>query len=142
MKNIFLDLGVITDFLNDNSRQTEATASILTLAELKQIKVYVTPFHYCVLYSKFQKTSGHKKILEKLRKLKMITRVMKATNKVIAQALNSALDDFGLALQYHTARGSKKIDAIVTNQVREYGNTGISIFTPETFLTAYWNTKR
>ena len=142
MKNIFLDLGVITEFLSDNSRQTEATASILTLAELKQIKVYMSPFHYCVLYSKFLKPSGHKKILEKLRKLKMITRVMKATNKVVEQSLNSALNNFGIALQYHTARGSKKIDAIVTNQLQEYGNSGIALFTPETFLTAYWNTRK
>ena len=142
MKNIFLDLGVISDFLSDNSRQTEATASILTLAELKQIKVYVTPFHYGGLYSKYARTSGHRKIMEKLRKLNMITRTMKVSGKIIDHALNSGLDNFGTALQYHTATGSKKIDAIVTNHIQEYGNPGPALFTPETFLSAYWDTRK
>ncbi|HLF36168.1 MAG TPA: PIN domain-containing protein [Cyclobacteriaceae bacterium] len=142
MKNIFLDLSVISEFLSDNTLMTEAAASILTLAELKQLKVYVTPFHYCTLYSKFQRLSGHRKILEKLRKLKMITRVIKVNNKIIAHALNSDLDDFGNALQYVTATGNKKIDAIVTNDIRSYGQTRIALFTPESFLAAFWNTRK
>jgi predicted nucleic acid-binding protein len=141
MKNIFLDSGVITEFLTDNTRQTESATAILTLAELKQIKVFVTPFLYSNLYCRFVKSEGHKKMVEKLRKLRTITRTMKMNNKIINQALNSDIENLDMALQYFTARGLKKIDAIITNEVQAYGHSKIALFTPESFLSAYWDAR-
>ena len=78
--------------------------------------------------------------MDKLRKLNMITRTMKVSGKIINHALNSDLDDFGASLQYFTATGRGKIDAIVTNEIKGYGKSRIALFTPESFLSAYWDT--
>jgi predicted nucleic acid-binding protein len=139
MKSVFLDSGVIVDFMNDRTRQTEATASILTLAELKQLKVFVSPLLFSELYSEFAGEAGHKKVIDKLRKLKSITRPLKMNSKIISQALNAELENFEISLHYSIARSNKKIEAIVTNDIRDYGDSKIALFTPETFLMAYWN---
>jgi predicted nucleic acid-binding protein len=141
MKNVFLDTGVIVEFLSDKSRLTESTSAILTLAELKQLKVYVTPFLYNTLYCQFSKTDGHKKMIDKLRKLNAIARTLKVNKKIIAEALNSDLEHFDAALQYYTARTNKNIDLIVTNDAAVYGKSKIALFSPDAFLSGFWDKK-
>ena len=139
MKCIFLDSDVILDFLRESSPQSDFTTTILTLAEQKQIKVFVSPLLYGDLYNLFVQKEGHKKMIEKLRNLNSLARSLRINNKIIKQALNSDLNHFGVSLQYFTARGYKKIEAIVTNRTEAYGHTKIAVFTPETYLVTIWN---
>lgn len=140
MKNIFLDSGLISEFLTDDSSQTEAITTILTLAEEKRIKVYVSPFLYSDLHKKFNSIYGNDKLAGTLRKLNMIVRTARVNNKIIKQALHSDVNDFRTGLEYFTARGNKKINAIITNDPAAYYQAKIALFTPEIFLTTLWNT--
>jgi predicted nucleic acid-binding protein len=139
MKKVFLDSDVIIEFLTDLTARSEFITAILTLAEEKHIKVFISPFIYSELYSRYKYKDGHKKIIEKLRKLDMISRSLRVNNKIIRQALNADFNDFDTSLNYYIVRGNKKIDAIVTNHVENYANSKITIFTPETYLTTLRN---
>lgn len=139
MKKVFLDSGVIIEFLTDITPQTDFITAILTLAEEKQIKVFISPFNYIELYNRYKFKEGHKKILDKLRKLDLITRSLRVNNKIIRQALNSDFKSFDTSLDYSIARGNKKIDAIITNNVDNYAHSKIAVFTPETYLTTLQN---
>ena len=139
MKNIFLDSGIILDFLTNDSSQTDAITTILTLAEEKRIKVFVSPFLFSDLYNRFFNKENRKKFTEKLRKLHVIVRSSRINNKTIRQALNSDINDFRISLEYYSARGIKKTDAIITHDTSAYGQSKIALFTPALFLTTLWN---
>ncbi len=134
MKNIFLDSDVITEFLSDENTQTEFTTAILTLAEQKQIKVFVSPLLYSNLYNRFLNQEGHKKLIGKFRKISMITRSLRINSKILKQAINSDNENFDTVLNYYIAKNNKKIEAIVTNNIDAYGHSKIALFTPETYL--------
>ena len=141
MNKVFIDSGVIIEFLTDLTPQTDFVTAILTLAEEKRIKVYVSPFIYIELYNRYKFTEGHKRILEKLRKLELITKSLRVNNKIIKQALNADFVSFDTSLNYYIVRGNKKIDAIVTDNVDNYSHSKVAIFTPETYLTTLRNIK-
>ncbi len=134
MKSIFLDTDVLIEFLSDETPQAEFTTAILTLAEQKQLKVFVSPLLYADLYNRFLPMEGHKKLIGKLRKLNLITRALRVNNKIIKQAINSDFENFDTGLKYYTAKTNKKIEAIITNNVAAYGHSKIALFTPETYL--------
>ena len=139
MKKIFLDSGVIIEFLTDPAPQTDFITAILTLAEEKRIKVSISPFTYIELYNRYKFKEGHKRIIDKLRKLDLITKSLRVNSKIIKLALNADFKSFETSLDYYIVRGNKKIDAIITNNVDNYTHSKIAIFTPETYLTTLQN---
>lgn len=139
MKRVFLDFSVIIEFLTDLTPQTDFVTAILTLAEEKRIKVYISPFTYIELYNRYRFKEGHKKIMDKLRKIELVTRSLRVNNKIIKQALNADFSSFDTSLNYFIVRGNKKIDAIVTGNTDQYAHSKIAVFTPETYLITLRN---
>jgi hypothetical protein len=56
---------------------------------------------------------------------------MDASNEDIESSIESKFSDFEDGIQYFTALRSKKIDALITRNVKDYKHSQLPVFTPK-----------
>ncbi len=134
MDNVLIDSDVILDALFDRMPFAEHATEILRMCETGRIKGFLTPLIYSNVYYLLRQTAKHEKVIEKLKQLLEITDVLQMDRIVIEKALNSGFKDFEDSLQNFSAVSSGIIDIILTRNVRDYKNSELGVFTPETFI--------
>jgi predicted nucleic acid-binding protein len=131
---ILLDTDVILDFFFDRKPYGDDTAKILRWCELKEISGFVTPVIVSNAYYLLKKNSTQAKVVEKLKELLTIIDVVTMDREIIMNALHSDFNDFEDALQHFSAVKNRKIDLIITRNVRDYKHSTLPVFTPETYI--------
>ena len=134
MKKILIDTDVILDFFFDRQPYSKNAAIIFSLCESKQIEGFVTPVIISNTYYLLRRTAKHEKVIEKLKQLFTITKVLDMDGKVVEKALNSDFKDFEDALQNYSAINNGEIDAIITRNVKDFKKSEIGILTPESYV--------
>ena len=134
MDKVLIDTDVILDFFFDREPFSEHAAQILSLCESKKIKGFVTPVVCSDSYYLLRQTAKHEKVIEKLSQLLTFIDVLLMDREVVIQALGSGFNDFEDALQNFAAVNSRKIDVILTRNVKDYTKSDIGILTPENYL--------
>ena len=134
MKKILLDTDVILDFFFDRKPFSNNAAIILSLCEKKVIKAYVTPVIVSNIYYLLRRTASHEKVIEKLKLLFTITKILNIDQKAVELALNSNFKDFEDALQNFSAVNNGEIDAIITRNTKDFKNSEIGVLTPDAFV--------
>ena len=77
---------------------------------------------------------GHKKTIEVVELLTEMTEIVGTTKKEIIEALKNNFSDYEDSVQYSSALTIKKLDAIITRNIKDYRNSSIAIMTPLNFL--------
>lgn len=134
MTKILIDTDVILDFFFDREPFSENAAKILSLCESKEIKGFITPVIVSNVYYLLRQTAKHKKVIEKLKMLISITKILVINRNSILQALHSEFKDFEDALQNYSAELNKEIDIIITRNTKDYKNSSLSVMTSENYL--------
>ncbi len=134
MEKILIDTDVVLDFLFDRKPFSDYAAEVFALCETGQIKGFLTPVIFSNVYYLLRKTAGHKKVVEKLKELLMITDILQMDKKVVSDALHSGFNDFEDGLQYFAATRKSGIQVILTRNIKDYRQSQISCMTPETYV--------
>jgi predicted nucleic acid-binding protein len=134
MDRVLIDSDVILDSLFDRKPFAEFSSAILALCETGKIKGYLTPLIYSNVYYILRQTAKHEKVIEMLKQLLKITDVISMDKKVVEEALNSNFKDFEDSLQNYSAINSGSIDLILTRNLKDYKDSELGVFTPETYL--------
>jgi len=134
MDRVLIDSDVILDSLFDRKPFSEYATMILSMCESKKINGFLTPLIYSNVYYLLCRTAKHDKVIEKLKQLLQITDVLQMDRNVVENALNSRFKDFEDSLQNFSAVNNGKIDLILTRNLKDYKNSELGIFTPETFI--------
>ncbi len=134
MKRILFDTDIILDFLFNREPYAEDTLRLLLLCEKKQLLGFVTPVIISNTYYILRQQASHEIVLEKLKMLLSILKVLTMNNEVVHLALNSRFKDFEDALQYYSAIKSEKIDSILTRNTKDFKEAKLPVFTPKEFL--------
>ena len=134
MDRVLIDSDVILDSLFDRKPFAEHSTTILSMCESKKIKGFLTPLIYSNVYYLLRQTAKHDKVIEKLKQLFQITDVLQMDRNVVENALNSGFKDFEDSLQNFSAVNNGKIDLILTRNLKDYKNSELGIFTPETYI--------
>ena len=134
MDRVLIDSDVILDSLFDRKPFAEYSTIILSMCESKEIKGFITPLIYSNVYYLLRQTAKHDKVIEKLKQLFQITDVLLMDRNVVENALNSGFKDFEDSLQNFSAVNNGKIDLILTRNLKDYKNSELGIFTPETYI--------
>ncbi|MCG7857292.1 type II toxin-antitoxin system VapC family toxin [Flavihumibacter sp.] len=142
MKNLFLDTNVIIDVLANRQPFSDAAARVFHLAETGKLKLFISALSYSNIYFIIRRNSSHKEIISILRDLEALTETLDVTKQVISHSLLSDFKDFEDAIQYQTALISKRIDVIVTRNVKDYKNSALPVLTPEEVISAIENLKK
>ena len=134
MRDLFIDTDVIIDFLIDRKPFSREAAIIFTLIEQKKLKGFSSSLTFSNLYYVLRKIESHNRVISKLESLSKIVGILKVEEQTIKNALASAFPDFEDSIQYFSAVDSKKIDVIITRNVKDFKKSEIPIMTPGDFL--------
>jgi predicted nucleic acid-binding protein len=134
MTDLFIDTDVIIDFLLDRKPFSREAAIIFTLIEQKKLGGYSSSLTFSNLYYVLRKIESHNKVISKLESLSKLVGILKVEEKTIKNALTSGFPDFEDSIQYFSAIDNKKIDVIITRNIRDYKKSVIPVMTPGDFL--------
>jgi len=134
MTDLFIDTDVIIDFLLDRKPFSREAAIIFTLIEQKKLRGYSSSLTFSNLYYVLRKIESHNKVISKLDSLSKLVGILKVEEQTIKNALASGFPDFEDSIQYYSAIYNKKIDVIITRNIRDYKKSNIPVMTPGDFL--------
>ena len=134
MTDLFIDTDVIIDFLIDRKPFSREAAIIFTLIEQKKLKGFSSSLTFSNLYYVLRKIESHNRVISKLDSLSKMVGILKVEEQTIKNALASGFPDFEDSIQYFSAVDSKKIDVIITRNIKDFKKSEIPVMTPEDFL--------
>jgi predicted nucleic acid-binding protein len=134
--SIFIDTDVVLDFLLNREPFSTFASIIFTLSEQGKINAYISPLTINNCYYILRKLASHKKVINNLQKLLIITNITSISKQDVVLALNSNFNDLEDALQHFSAISHSKIDVILTRNIKDYKNSEVPVMTPETYLKA------
>ena len=134
MTDIFIDTDVIIDFLIDREPHSREAAIIFTLIEQKKLKGYVSSLTFNNLYYVLRKIESHNKVIAKLDSISRLLTILKVDQQIIKLAIASEFPDFEDSIQYNCALGYKKIDVLITRNIKDYKGSQIPVMTPAIYL--------
>jgi len=140
MTDLFIDTDVIIDFITDRQPFSREAAQLFTLIDQKKVRGFTSALSYSNLYYVLWKYASHKKVITMLKELSELAGILKVDDDIIKSSLASDFKDFEDAIQYYTAQGYKRIDVIITRNIRDYKKSSLPVMTPETFLKTYKQT--
>ena len=134
MTDIFIDTDVIIDFLIDREPHSREAAIIFTLIEQKKLKGYVSSLTFSNLYYVLRKIESHNKVIAKLDSISRLLTILKVDQQIIKLAIASEFPDFEDSIQYNCALDYKKIDVLITQNIKDYKGSQIPVMTPAVYL--------
>ena len=140
MENVFIDTDVIVDFLTDRKPFSLESAKIFSLIDQKKIKGCVSSLSFSNLYYVLRKFGTHRKVINSLQELSELVDVLKVDSDIVKSALTSDFKDLEDSIQYFTALEYKRIDCIITRNIKDFKDSSLPVMTPETFLATLENT--
>lgn len=139
MNDLFIDTDVIIDFLIDRKPFSREAAIIFTLIEQKKIKGYTSSLTFSNLYYVLRKFESHHKVISKLDSISKLLNILKVDDHAIRNAIESGFPDFEDSIQYFSAVAYKKIDVIITRNIKDYKNSSLPVMTPGDYLKTTGN---
>jgi hypothetical protein len=86
------------------------------------------------LYYVLRKFESHNKVISKLDSLSKLGIILKVDDHTIKNAITSGFPDFEDSIQYFCALESKKIDVIITRNIKDYRHSELPVMSPGDFL--------
>ncbi len=140
MENVFIDTDIIVDFLTGRKPFSLESAKIFSLIDQNKIRGCVSALSFSILYYVLRKFGSHKKVISSLQELSELVDILKVDSNIIKSALISDFKDFEDSIQYFAAQKHKKIDSIITRNIKDYKDSSLPVMTPEMFLVTFENT--
>jgi predicted nucleic acid-binding protein len=134
MTDLFIDTDVIIDFLIDRKPHSREAAIIFTLIEQKKLKGYASSLTFSNLYYVLRKVESHNKVIAKLDSILKLLTILKVDQQTIKNAIASGLSDFEDSIQYNCALDYKKIDVLITRNIKDFKKSEIPVMTPSDYL--------
>lgn len=136
MRKVFLDTNIILDFLGERETFYEPAAKVVTLADIKKIKIYTSAVSIATTYYLLAKYENHEIAVEKIRKFKVLCNISIINDEVINKALNSKFKDFEDSIQYFSAIACG-CSTIITRNEKDFKNALIPIMDSISFLEGF-----
>lgn len=136
MDEIFIDTDVILDVLLDRMPYSHFSSQIFILAETGKISISTSSLCINNIYYLIRKYKNHKAAIQILSNLCHFIKITSVGSGEIKKALDSNFSDFEDAIQFYTALSKPGTKAILTRNIKDYKNSTLAIFTPESFLKA------
>ncbi|HZJ20134.1 MAG TPA: PIN domain-containing protein [Pricia sp.] len=138
---VFVDTNVVIDHLTDQHPFANHSSLIFELHEQKQIKIHISALSINTVYYVSHKLLGEQRTLNLIEELIETLEVIGTSKAEIKKALSVGFKDFEDAIQYSTALTIKKVEAIITRNVKDYRKSKIAVFTPEIYIHTKSNKK-
>jgi len=133
MQRLFLDTNIVLDLLGERDPFYKPAAQILSLADLRKIRVFTSPTSISNTHYILSKFENKKTAIEKIRRFKLLCEISIMDDEVVDKAINSDFTDFEDALQYFSAIASQ-CDIIITRNEKDFKQSLIPVIEAEGYL--------
>ena len=137
---MLLDTNVLLDVLAFRKPFYDAAARIWTLAEHQKLDALVSAISFNNIYYIIRKAGGKAKADDALRIIRDLFTPVPLDAKLINQAMDSSIDDFEDAVQFHSAV-RETADFLITRDPDGFPSTGTPVLSPPEFL-ALWDLRQ
>jgi len=131
MRNVFLDTNILIDLLTDRPPFSKFAIEIFDLAERKEVKLFTSSHSYATTYYLLKKYVGEKELRELLYSLLDFIDLISIDTSIIKKSLLSNRKDFEDAIQIFAANSIADIDFIVTRNLKDFKDAGITVLPPD-----------
>ena len=130
---LFIDTNIMLDLLGERIPFYDSIAKIATLSDNGEVYLIVSALSYSTVFYLLSKYESKDKVMEKLRKFKIISEVAGVDETIIEKGLNSTFTDFEDSLQYFCALKSE-CDALITRNQKDFKESTIPVFSADEYL--------
>lgn len=130
---VLLDTDVLIDVALDRQPFARHSASVLDVAEDRQIQAFIAWHSIANFYYLISSTENRQLTMEFLKDLLRFVEIPATSTKDALYAITLTLPDFEDALQIAAARLCSA-DSIITRNLKHYKNSPIPAQTPESFI--------
>jgi len=130
---LFIDTNIMLDLLGERIPFYDSIAKIATLSDKGEVYLIVSALSYSTVFYLLSKYESKDKVMEKLRKFKIISEVAGVDETIIEKGLNSTFTDFEDSLQYFCALKSE-CDALITRNQKDFKESTIPVFSADEYL--------
>ena len=134
INQVFLDTNVILDFLLNRKRFVKDAAKLFQLAQQNKLDIYVSATSVSAVYYIASRSTNKVNVLNALRQLLPLTKVLPVGPTTIEKALLANFKDFEDAIQNFCAVEGG-LNSIITRDVKDFSKSRLSIQTPKEYLT-------
>jgi predicted nucleic acid-binding protein len=132
MTKVFVDSDVIIDFIIDREPFSDFAANLFDRFDNKEMQGFTSAQSLANLYYVLRKQTSHSRIIQAIEELVKLIGILPIDLEIINQALRSGFSDFEDGIQNFCAVAAGA-DVIVTRNVRDYRESAIPVFDPESF---------
>lgn len=133
MNDVLVDTNIVLDLLAKRENFYEASRILFSLADQKEVNLFVSSLTFANTYYILSKYSSDKTARTVLRNFKVLVQVLPMDDKIFELALNSDFKDFEDAIQYFTAI-ENKLGLILTRNLKDFKISKIPVMTAEDYL--------
>lgn len=134
MKALFLDTNILIDFLADRQPFSKFANQIFALAEKQQVTLYTSSHAYATTHYLLKKHIDETRLRNILLILLDVVTIIPVDVGIIKKSLLSKHKDFEDAVQIMSANSIGDIDIIVTRNLKDFKDTGLTVLPPDEVL--------
>lgn len=134
MKNLFVDTNILIDLIADRQPFSKFAIELFELAEKKRVRLYTSSHSYATTHYLLKKYLSEKELREILLSLLDFVTIIPIDFAVIKKSLLSQHKDFEDAIQIFAANTITTLDFIVTRNLKDFKDTGITVLPPDEVL--------
>ncbi|MFN4886055.1 MAG: type II toxin-antitoxin system VapC family toxin [Bacteroidota bacterium] len=128
---LFVDSDVILDLILQREDHFEFAQNLFVQYQHKKCTLYTSSIIIANLHFIIRKVHDVKIANSSILFVNKHFKIIDASNDDIENTLQSKFSDFEDGVQYFSAMRSKKIDALVTRNVKDYNHALLPVFTPK-----------
>ena len=136
MKKLLVDTNIVIDLLAKREPFYIEAAELFSLADKKQVYLYVNSLTFANTYYILNKNTDAKTARSVLRKFKTLIIVLNIDDKIIELSLNdSNFNDFEDAIQYYSAL-ENDLNIILTRNLKDFKKSQLPVMTARQFINS------
>ncbi|HEY4327971.1 MAG TPA: PIN domain-containing protein [Mucilaginibacter sp.] len=134
MKTVFVDTNILIDLLADRPPFSKFAIEIFDLAEKNKVKLVTSSHSFATTHYLLKKYIEESALRALLLSLLDFIDIIPIDLSIIKKSLLSKHKDFEDAIQIFAANTIRGVDFIVTRNLKDFKDAGISVFPPDELL--------
>lgn len=133
MRKLFLDTNILLDLLARRVGFYEEAARLFLLAEEGKLSLSVSALSIVHTHYVLRKHLPEQKTRGIIRDIRLLVSILPLDERLSDIALNSSIDDYEDAIQYHTAVDYKQ-ELIISRNLKDFKNSKLPVMTAGQFI--------
>ena len=134
MKKVLVDKNILIDLLADRQPFSKFAIEIFSLAQNNKVKLFTSSHSYATAHYLLKKYMSEADLRKALISLLDFIELVPIDTAIIKKSLLSKHKDFEDAIQIFAASAVDRVDFIVTRNLKDFKDAGITVLPPDELL--------